>query len=208
MRKTSRNRWVAASVIGVLSATVVVFWASGASAEEEPGADAHQHSKAVEGDVPGVARMISSLDDLNGLPCNTTSDDPGTVQIDYGVPQSESQVGIYCQVGDPKLTISIDTESFATNPDTGLRTSGGRVTADPPGFVCDSADLPAGARSCEPVEYQEGDVVTLTVEPDAVSSFAGWVEIAGTCQGTQSPCSFVMGRDERVSATFGLIGGL
>lgn len=208
MQRLSRNRLLAATAVTILSAATAIFWSAGANADEKPDRGEDPHSETVEGGLPEGSRIISSLDDLDGIPCNTASDNPGTVQLDYGMPLSGSSVAIFCQVGDPKLTISIDTDSLVTFPGDEVVTSGGRVTADPPGSVCDSADLEAGMRSCEPIEYQEGDVVTLTVEPDAVSSFAGWVEIAGTCQGTRSPCSFTMERDERVSATFRVASGL
>lgn len=167
-------------------------------------ASAHDGKGDTGGGAGGAGQgetSIDSLDDLDGLPCATGTDDPGVVQLEYGPPTQA--VATYCQVGPPTLTISID-RMTVPGSGSGLALTGGEVVAQPPTTVCDSADLDEGERSCAPIVYEEGTVVTLTVRPDALSRFAGWVESAGTCRGLQNPCTVTMDRTRRVSATFGL----
>jgi Divergent InlB B-repeat domain/WD40-like Beta Propeller Repeat len=65
----------------------------------------------------------------------------------------------------------------------------GTVTSSPAGIDC-------GPDCSEP--YDEGTTVTLTANPDATSTFAGW---SGACNGTGS-CTVTMNASKSVTATF------
>jgi uncharacterized repeat protein (TIGR01451 family) len=70
----------------------------------------------------------------------------------------------------------------------------GTVTSSPAGIDC-------GADCSE--AYTEDTVVTLTANPAANSTFAGW---SGACTGTGT-CSVTMSQDQAVTATFNTVGG-
>jgi uncharacterized repeat protein (TIGR01451 family) len=70
-------------------------------------------------------------------------------------------------------------------------TGTGTVTSDPAGIDCGT--------TCSAL-FAEGSQVTLTVTPDADSTFTGWT---GDCTGTD-PCQLTMDADHSVSATFDL----
>ncbi|MCX6463450.1 MAG: hypothetical protein NTW05_07640 [Pseudonocardiales bacterium] len=205
MHRRPGTTLLAFAVLVLISAVVATLFTASANADDAVDDKDPGHPTSTHDDAETGAVTIRSLDDLAGLPCATGTDEPGSVLLEYG--PSTQPVSIYCQAGDPQLTISID-RMVISGADDELSLTGGEVVARPPGAVCDSADLAEGERSCDPLSYEEGDVVTLTVVPDAASRFSGWVESAGTCRGLENPCTVTMDRDRRVSATFGLRDGL
>ena len=84
------------------------------------------------------------------------------------------------------------TATFTTKPVLTVNKAGnggGTVTSSPAGIDC-------GADCTEP--YDEGTTVTLTANPDATSTFAGW---GGACGGT-GQCTVTMNASKSVTATF------
>lgn len=212
-----QNRVAPLAIVALLSITCIAVVGSGASADEETGGEDKSYSEESSGSS-GDGLGISSLDDLIDLPCNTGSDTPGSVRLDYGprptsqFPSSpsfnseQSEVRIFCQVGRPTLTIGFNRLAVPPPVDSpidvpALTATGGQVVANPPGTVCDSDAT--DALTCAPIEYEDGATVTLTVLPNAISEFDGWSQPAGTCEGTTSPCTITMDRDTAVTAIFG-----
>lgn len=76
----------------------------------------------------------------------------------------------------------------------------GRVTADPPGSVCDSAATPSDV--CAPLLLPGGGVVTLTAVAGERSAFVGW---GGACVGSVPTCTVVVDRDQAVTALFSAV---
>lgn len=76
----------------------------------------------------------------------------------------------------------------------------GIVISSPPGIECGD-----GGASCA-ATFGNGTPVTLTPkETNATSIFEGWSVTAGStthCEGTNGPCSFIIGENSSVVATF------
>jgi uncharacterized repeat protein (TIGR02543 family) len=132
--------------------------------------------------------------------------DPGVTRIGYGPRTSQgSPVSLFCQRGQPQLSITILRTSHHEPPRPGEappppRNSNGKVTSNPPGDVCDSA---THGHECPALSYPDGTVVTLTATPNDGSRFTGW---SGACTGTSPTCTVTMDRDKSVTAGFDLTG--
>lgn len=71
----------------------------------------------------------------------------------------------------------------------------GTVTSKPDGISCGPKDDHCVA------EFPIATDVTLTAKPTALSKFSGWVDIL-KCENTTGPCTFNMGKDRLIGATF------
>jgi hypothetical protein len=134
---------------------------------------------------PGPAGpVMSSLDELNGLPCNQDSNASGFVDLGYDP-----------ATGAVSLTCSPSTVFTLTVSTTG--SGQGLITSDPGGISC-NADCSG--------QYLPGDVVTLTASPQVGSNFDGW---GGDCAGaTGYGCTLTMDSDKSVTANFTYITGV
>lgn len=150
---------------------------------------------------PGPSGGLTSLDQLSGLPCNVNSPDHGTVKIEYDQPVDGSGIHLYCRSGKSFLTVQIPRFYYYTNPDHSLAFIGtGRVTANPPGAVCDGNSTDSELVTCPPIPYVDGTVVTLTAVPNEGSRFGGW---GGACLGeTTLTCTVTVDRNMSVDAQF------
>ncbi|MDQ1424824.1 MAG: trimeric autotransporter adhesin [Acidimicrobiaceae bacterium] len=123
---------------------------------------------------PGAG--LSSLDDLNGLPCSGGGF-PGRVAISYD-PAHGGGIGLGCiSTANAVLTVEPAGDGI------------GHVTSDPPGINCPgtcTASFPAGRQ------------VTLTATSGPNSQFTGW---SAPCTGTGS-CTVTMAADVSVSPEF------
>lgn len=76
---------------------------------------------------------------------------------------------------------------------------GGQVFSSPPGIECTQEGGDCSAK------FSAQTPVTLTPREEAQYSFQGWSAATGSatqCPATNGPCSFVLGSDTAVAATF------
>jgi hypothetical protein len=125
---------------------------------------------------PGPAGGVTSLDDLVGKPCNTSSPDAGVVAIVYG--------------GAPNFTISYSCDPTALHTLTVTADEGGVVTSDDGVINCGS--------TCS-ATYGP-DTVTLHASSSYGYDFGGW---GGDCSGqTGNTCVLSMTSDRHASVVF------
>lgn len=125
---------------------------------------------------PGPSGSVTSLDDLVGKPCNTSSPDAGVVAIDYG--------------GAPNYTIT-----YSCHP-TALHTL--TVTPDDDGVVTSTDGVINCGSTCS-APYGP-DTVTLNAYPNFGYDFGGW---GGDCSGqTGTMCVLSMTSDHNATATY------
>jgi hypothetical protein len=126
---------------------------------------------------PGPAGSVASLDDLAGVPCNTSSPDEGVTAISYG--------------GAPNYAVSITCVPTTLHTLTVTPSVGGTVTGAGGAINCGS--------TCS-VQLVPSTAVTLSAQPNTGWAFQGW---AGDCGGSNGPtCNLAMSSDHAVSAIF------
>jgi Collagen triple helix repeat (20 copies)/Divergent InlB B-repeat domain len=124
---------------------------------------------------PGPSGSVTSLDDLVGKPCNTSSPDAGVVAIDYG--------------GAPNYTISYSCVPTTLHTLTVTPNQDGVVTSNDGVINC-------GATCSAPYD---SDTVTLYAAGDAGHVFEAW---GGDCSGQSGACVLSMTSDHNVTAYF------
>lgn len=132
--------------------------------------------------LPGTG--LSSLDGLNGIPCNTSSADAGILKISYTPTADDTSSSVtYTCVPTALHTLTVSTAGNAT----------GTVTANIGAISCGT--------QCSS-QYGPNAQVTLTAIPSnfgASATFTGW---SGDCTGTSLTCTVKMSQDRNVTATF------
>jgi hypothetical protein len=122
---------------------------------------------------PGAG--LTSLDGLDGLPCDGGTPEVGVVSVQYG---SGGAVSIDC-MPTTSFTLSVSMSGSGS----------GTITSSPAGISC-------GSICSAPFTF--GTVVTLTASGSSDSAFQGW---GGACSGTAS-CVVTIGSDTSISASF------
>lgn len=147
-------------------------------ADGAPGPQGPQGLPGQDGDkgepgAPGAG--LTSVEDLEGLPCRVGLEGEGTLEVGYSTdPAASRDVTLRCTAATLH-TLTVDPPS------------GGRITG---------SSIDCGATCLAP--FAEGAQVQLTATPSPGATFTGWT---GDCSGTGA-CTLAMDQDRHVGATF------
>ena len=160
-------------IVGPAGATGVGGSAGPAGPQGPAGAPGAKGDTGAPG-ATGPAGNLAGIDDLAGRPCNLGLVTPGTLEVTYDL---NGNVTIHCNIAAVTLTI---TRSGA----------GGGTVSGTSGINCGT--------TCSH-SYAPGTSITLTAQPNAVSSFGSWT---GACTGTATTCTFTINASTSVDASF------
>jgi len=132
---------------------------------------------------PGTGGGITSVDQLDGLPCRV------------GLPE-EGRTSLNFDIATRQLTMTCAPSHTWTLAVTRAGGGEGSVTSAPSGITCPS--------TCSKT-YGGGEHVTLTATETQNSLFTGW---SGACTGTATTCTLTMDGDKAVTANFIPAAGL
>src|SRR5207249_3835012 len=125
----------------------------------------------------GPAGNLAGIDALDGKPCNTALNNPGSLEVSYDL---AGNVKLLCDIGKVKLTVMRS------------GTGGGSVATQ------STTDIVCGTVCTK--SYAPGTSITLAATPDRISAFTSWS--GGGCTGTATTCTFTITADTTVTATF------
>lgn len=148
-------------------------------------------------------RGLVALDELQGLPCNTSHDDlAGTAHLEYDNDGAHG-VSITCVPTKKSLTVeAVSVPGYRCDvSDCSVQTpleGHGSVTVTPPDAIYSTLDGPSSGTHW----YSVGTTVTITADPASDSTFLRW---EGCRDESTATCTITVAENEnaRVSALFG-----